>query len=108
MSIKSRSSAITPNLSLSKDDEAFIYAFIKDNYPRFPIFSNRPFETKIEDSIWLRQGLLFRLYQKDNLPSSDQILQINKNLWDSYHDPLASSLAKYKNLALANYRQMKW
>lgn len=90
-----------PEIKLG-DKEPFISEFINLNYDYFPIYSHNAFDTGLADTIWVRYGLLYRLYKEKDVPQIDEVIKTNEKLWAEYQDPLQGSLGKYKNLALSN------
>ncbi len=74
--------------------------FLSENYNTAPIYSIPAKDIVGYESVPF--GLTFRYFKKEDLPSINQIIAINDNLWQNYHNPLSGSLAKYKNLFLAD------
>ncbi len=92
-----------PELHVPKSSEAkFMDEFILVNSKKFPVYVNTDLPLSVKDSYWVRQGLLFRFYTKDTLPTASQIFAENERLWKIYSDPLSGSLGKYQNLMLSN------
>lgn len=93
-----------PDLKLDKspdyNSEKIMTTFILDNYDRFPIYSKQAF--KIDGGKFIPEGLSFRVYKDKDIPQAEETLKLNKKLWQSYHDPLSGSLAKYQNLMLSD------
>lgn len=79
---------------------ALTQQFIDSNYRRRPVYANIQF--KVNGYVWVRQGLLYRLYRPKDIPTVSSILMQNDRLWKSYSDPLSGSLGQYRNLMLAN------
>lgn len=84
------------------DNPLVLAEFIEANYKKFPIYSTESFPTYLEHSFWIPQGILFRFYKEEDLPTTEQLLERNDRAWESYQDPLQGSLKSYKNLMLAN------
>ncbi len=82
-------------------DVEFDQKFILSNAEKRPIYTNSSFPVK-EKYIWIREGLLYKLYAKDAFPSANDINKRNNALWNSYSDPFAGSLGTYKHLMLAS------
>jgi len=80
--------------------------FLKENYDQLPIYSIPQEDLAGYQSVsW---GLVFRYFKKEDLPQAEKLISFNDSLWQGYHNPLAGSLGKYKNLFLAdvvNYYQ---
>jgi len=92
-----------PDLDLPGEDKKGKELFedlLAKNYQKYPIYSKLAFAD--DSGIWVPWGLLFRYYQKKDLPSGQKILEENLRLWSSYDDPLAGSLSKFKNLMLSD------
>lgn len=93
-----------PELELDKspdyNSEKIMTRFILDNYDRFPIYFKQTF--KIDGGKFIPEGLLFRVYKDQDILKSEETLKLNQRLWQSYHDPLSGSLAKYQNLMLSD------
>ncbi len=92
-----------PDLVLPADDKkgkALFEELLVKNYPKYPIYSKLAFST--DSGFWVPWGLLFRYYQKKDLPSDQKILEENLRLWSLYDDPLEGSLSKFKNLMLSD------
>lgn len=93
-----------PDLKLDKspdfNSEKIMTRFILDNYDRFPIYFKQTF--KIDGGKFIPEGLLFRVYKDQDILKSEETLKLNQRLWQSYHDPLSGSLAKYQNLMLSD------
>ncbi len=93
-----------PDLKLEKasdyNSEKIMTKFILDNYNQFPIYSKQAF--KIDGGKFIPEGLLFRVYKDQDVPKAEETLKLNQKLWQSYHDPLSGSLAKYQNLMLSD------
>lgn len=85
----------------AKADAEFDQEFIKLNAKKRPIYTNSSFAMR-DNYVWVREGLLYKLYKKDNLPSEKSILQRNDDKWNAYIDPYEGSLRSYKHLMLAS------
>jgi hypothetical protein len=81
-------------------DKLYIEKFVTLNESTHPIYSTSKFLVS-DNYVWIREGLLYRLFNKKNLPSEESILKKNNELWDSYYDPLAGSLGSFKHLMLS-------
>lgn len=84
----------------NENDPKFVEKFLVENVKLRPIYTNEPFKTDTE-YLWIREGVLTRLYHKSNIPSSDMLLEKNNNLWNSYHDPFDGALGYYNHLMLS-------
>jgi len=84
-----------------KMDSEFDQKFIMSNAEKRPIYTNSSFPIK-EKYVWIREGLLYKLFSKEDFPSAKEINNINNALWSSYHDPYSGSLGQYKHLMLAS------
>ncbi len=85
--------------------DRFTRSFIEANRDRFPIFSNTMVD--VGDSwFWVPHGLLFRLVHADNLPGVDAMLETNRKMWESFHNPNAGILGRYSHLMLADVRDV--
>ncbi len=92
-----------PELILPSEDvspkEKF-YSLVYQNYSRFPIFSKQPFGA--DNGEWVVNGLLFRYFDRKDLPKDEEIYDLNNKLWSTYHDPYSGNPAKYNNLLLSD------
>lgn len=84
----------------SKNPKGQLDSFINSNYAKFSIFSKQAYMS--DEGVWIPWGLLFRYFKKDDVPSDNFILEENRKIWSSYHDPLSGSLVKYQNLLLSD------
>lgn len=93
-----------PDLSIKPYDneKRDVYDFIVHHYKDRPIFTSAPFPFIPKDYMWIPEGLVYRLYSPDDLPSDEDTYTRNTELWESYHDPLDGSLSSYKNLMQVN------
>lgn len=91
---------VIPAYGPEKGSGEIVRDFISLNYPKQAVYS----KLSLPDSkgIWVPWGLLFRYYEQKDLPAKEEIFSINEKLWSGFHDPLAGSLAKYKNLMLSD------
>ncbi len=80
-----------------------LYDFISKNYSKYPIYTNIIFDHGLkENGQWVRMGILYRLYKKEDLPTVSQIIEENDRLWSIYQDPKQGSLKNFENLFLTN------
>lgn len=92
-----------PELNLTKEDGKDTFqSFIDNNYAKFPIYSVIPYGCFKNECTWVNYGMLFRVYKPEDVPPPNEIIEKNKKIFQSYHDPLAGSLSKYQNLYPAN------
>ncbi len=94
-----------PDLKFAKkeDVQENMQYLIRENPNVFIIPDN-----EVEGFKLIPNGLLFKYYPEDNLPSVDEVIAINDNLWQQYNDPLEGSLGKYKNLFLSDVLRHYW
>ncbi len=85
----------------SSSGTKYVDDFLKKNYEHYPIFSESVIPMATTDYYWLPNGLLYRLYQKADLPDPQKVKNKNDILWQSYYDPLDGSLKEYRNLMLS-------
>ncbi len=83
-----------------KQKEEPLKMFLNKNIDKFPIYSIP--SVSVDNFLAIPFGLLYRYFPKDQPPSLESVLLENERLWQSYHSPLSGSLAKYKNLFLAD------
>ncbi len=90
-----------PELKFPKsDDRRFGEKFTALNSDKHAIYTNEPYPIS-SSSAWIREGVLYKLYDKNNLPPIKELLKKNDDLWAKYYDPMDGSLSKYKHLMLA-------
>lgn len=88
-----------PNLSVPPFGDDFITHFFRENRDTYTIYSS--YAVPGSEGFWVRYGLLLKYYFKEeDIPSEEEIIKINKDLWDSYHNPLIGALSEYKHLML--------
>ena len=75
----------------TSSQEEFIEKFMKLNSGQIAIYAN--FALRPEGLYWVPNGLVWRVYaSEDKIPSNEEIIKINKTLWEHYHDPLLGVL----------------
>ncbi|MBI2029454.1 DUF2723 domain-containing protein [Candidatus Gottesmanbacteria bacterium] len=90
-----------PNLNIPQFDDNFIANFFKENSGKFPIFSMTPIEGS--GGFFNRKGLLLEHFAtEEDIPSEDETIRTNIELWESYHDPTTGALSKYNHLMLSD------
>ena len=93
----------TPDLKLpDRKDKKYFDKFVSLNYGRFPILTNIPFSTNIKKSVWIRRGMLLELKREGELPSYNDFLKHNLDLWSKYHNPLDGALSTFRHWMPAN------
>jgi len=79
----------------------YLKEFIQANYPYRPVMTER-----VDISVpehWVPRGLVVMYYPTlEEIPPRDQILEKNKLLWSTFHDPLAGALGTYKHMMLTD------
>jgi len=97
------------NLSYGKNfvsnDEAkeagVVFDFLKSNYRKIPIYS--VFDLPLpKDYSWVRQGMLMRLYSKDDLVKNDDLLRISADNFARIKFSKDSYSGQYRQLFLEN------
>lgn len=83
------------------DPEKPIRELIESNYKRMPIYSVVPMPSP-KEVIWIKQGMLFRLYKKDQAPSRDDLVGIIKEKVKKLHVSEKSIRGQYKHLFTEN------
>jgi hypothetical protein len=93
-----------PELHLPKVKENDPFAhFIKENAQDFPIFSVfKP--PDVGEYSWYPLGFLWKL-EKESGVGIDEVIQENKKVWESYHDPLKTKKALWEGLLIADLIQ---
>ncbi len=86
-------------------DAQFVETFVVQNYQKFPLYTIAPFVLS-EGWFWVPEGLLYRLYERNNLPNINAFIARNKVLWQSYHDPNGGILSRYDHLMLSDVRSV--
>lgn len=80
--------------------------FIQKNYDNYEIYADLHEDydhlNGIDEGEWVPYGLVFRYYKEGDIPDPEEIVKINKELWESYQNPLEGSLKYYENLQLAH------
>lgn len=89
---------IYPSVKFDK----FMTEFVRQNKPKFPIYSNDPFEMDLKTGVWVKYGLLYRFYYFKEVPNINDQFNINQKIWGAYHNPLSGALSSYKHLMLSN------
>ncbi len=73
-----------PNNFLTKDkllNGNVSNSLIELNFDKYPIYTNDYASLAPEGYVWVNEGILSRLYKKDNLPTNDQVVaKLEKNL----------------------------
>ncbi len=91
-----------PELQLPKDNSNLFSDFIRLNYDSYQIYTVIPLALNIDNTFWIKYGILYRLYKKEDLPSVEYVKNRNMEIMNNFNDPLSGSLAKYQNLYLTN------
>ncbi len=95
-----------PYLTITTDESGSAIIPLVEKYGRmYPIFSNALLPAG-RDWYWVPHGLLYRLVQKDQLPTPEALLATNRDLWAGYHSPSEGILSRYNHLMLASVRDV--
>lgn len=87
-------------------DARFMQTFVEENNRRgFFLYSVTPIVLP-DEWFWVPEGLLYRLYDRKNLPSLTQFEKRNESLWAMYHDPRQGILSRYPHLMLSDLRNV--
>lgn len=87
-------------------DPRFMQTFVEENDRRgFPIYTVTPIVLP-DEWFWVPEGLLYRLYSKEQLPSLTRFEKRNQSLWSMYHDPNLGILSRYPHLMLSDLRNV--
>lgn len=87
-------------------DTRFMQTFVQENNRRgFPIYSVTPIILP-DEWFWVPEGLLYRLYDRDHLPSLTQFEKRSDSLWAMYHDPGLGIVSRYPHLMLSDIRNV--
>lgn len=92
------------NLSYPSDTlgaVTYLTAFVNANSAKHPIMSNAVMPTGPE-WVWVPHGLLFVLEKKGQVQNASDVVAENDRLWQSYHDPYAGVLTRYRHLFLTS------
>ncbi len=87
----------------SLSDPEFLETLVTQNYQQYPLYSVTPI-TLSSRWFWVPEGLLYRLFERNDLPSMDQFIARNQGLWPTYHDPNDGILARFEHLMLSDVR----
>lgn len=95
-----------PHLTITTDESGSAIIPLVQSYGHmYPIFSNALLPAG-KDWYWVPHGLLYRLVYKDELPTPEALLAINRALWSTYHSPEGGILSRYNHLMLASVRDV--
>jgi len=79
----------------SKEEEDFLKKFLELNFPSRNIYTNNIRYFKV--GAFIPSGLLYQYYpSKEKIPSVDEVYEVNKNIWENYHDPLNGILSFFR------------
>lgn len=87
-------------------DVRFMETFVEGNERRgYLLYSVTPIVLP-DGWFWVPEGLLYRLYSKEQLPSLTRFEKRNQSLWAMYHDPNLGILSRYPHLMLSDLRNV--
>lgn len=69
------------------------------------LFTNTRFSVP-KNLFWIPHGLLFRLSDRDHLPSTEVLQSENDSLFSTYHSPLDGILSQYNHLMLSDIKSV--
>ena len=81
---------------------SFGHAFIDQNYGSHAMYSTLQIGNLPPEYTLIPEGLIFKIYKKDEVPPYAVVKKLNNDAWNSYQDPLSGSLGTFRNLMLAN------
>jgi len=87
-------------IQMGSEEKNAFQLLVENNYQYLPVYSFPAFNAQGFTPV--PYGLLYRYYKDDEVPSAEEVININDQLWQKYHSPLSGSLGKYKNLFLAD------
>lgn len=93
---------IYPNILINQNKKEFYNwkLFLEDNYSKIPVYSIPDEKAIGYESVPI--GIIYRFYKIEDVPEINELIKLNDTLWNNYHNPLAGSLSKYKNLFLSD------
>ncbi|OGG17731.1 hypothetical protein A3D78_02800 [Candidatus Gottesmanbacteria bacterium RIFCSPHIGHO2_02_FULL_39_14] len=91
-----------PELQIPRaiDTPESLEQFLEKNSQEFSIYSKQSFV--LSRGTFLPWGLVYRYLPPNETENPAEVVRINEELWDKYHDPRTGSLSSYQHLYLSD------